>query len=128
MFTECFEVNEFEQLMINYTNETMQNFALQIVVKEKDVLDDFHHNEVIDLIGNPEKGILTLLDDKIKLHIEGNFAETVYKKWSPSSVLINKKLMPTSFTVKHYASEVTYETVKHKSEIIYLFTLHSLHL
>lgn len=65
-----------------------------------------------DLIGNTGKGILTLLNDEVKMRASLNFAETVYTQWPTSPVLIKKSpLLSTSFTIKHYASEVTYNTV-----------------
>lgn len=62
------------------------------------------------MIGNPETGILTLLDDETKLKTSENFASVVYEKIA-SSALVRKNSYPsTSFTVRHYVCEVTYET------------------
>lgn len=111
IFAECFPVNTFEQLMINYTNEVMQNFCLKSVMKDEEVLKTFHHDDVIDLMENPKMGILTLLDDEVKLQATANFAEIVYKNCSSSPVLIKQNIMSTLFTVQHYAAKVTYQTV-----------------
>lgn len=105
---------------------------MKSVVKEPSILEDSHHEDVIgkvlfqgiynrqskklfftDLIGSPTIGILTLLDDEGKLlQTSANFAEVVHEKWPMSTVLIRNNLAPiSSFTVRHYASDVTYQTV-----------------
>lgn len=47
IFTECFKANKFEQLMVNYANETIQNFSLSRIIKEEATLENFKHQDVI---------------------------------------------------------------------------------
>lgn len=68
--------------------------------------------EITDMIGNPKTGILTLLDDEAKLHGSTDFAKVVYNKWDESPVLVRTNSFPCNeFTVRHYVSEVKYQTV-----------------
>lgn len=45
--TECFENNLFDQLIINYANESVQQFCLKSIVKEDSLLNCFEHEDVI---------------------------------------------------------------------------------
>lgn len=100
------------------------------MVKEPSILNNGGHKDVIgktfnayfklrqivkncifvDLIGNPTSGILTFLDDEVKLlQPQANFAEVVYERWPKSPVLIRKNLFVghqlqttgTNFLVEH---------------------------
>lgn len=61
------------------------------------------------MIGNPETGILTLLDDETKLKTSENFASVIYKKIA-SSALVRSYSYPSTFTVRHYVCDVTYDS------------------
>lgn len=64
------------------------------------------------MIGNPKTGILTLLDDGAKLQASMDFAKVIYDKWDESPVLVRKNPFTCNeFTVRHYVSEVKYQTV-----------------
>lgn len=72
------------------------------------------HEAAVDLIGNDENGIITLLDDECKLLVPTakNLTYNILKTWTSSPVLVNKiQCDPyTSFTVRHFVCDVTYTT------------------
>jgi myosin-1 len=71
---EVFEQNSFEQFCINYCNEKLQQLFIELVLKqEQDEYEreninwqhiDYFNNEIIcDLVEQPRRGILALLDE-----------------------------------------------------------------
>jgi myosin-5 len=121
---ECFQRNSFEQLCINYTNETLQNQFNQFIFKmeqeeyEREGIQwsfiSFPDNqECLDLIEARSTGILATLDDECK--VRGNdekFANRLYKglKEHPRFKADFKQQRDLCFTVIHYAGEVPYDT------------------
>ena len=75
---ECFVHNSFEQLCINYTNETLQQQFNQYIFKMEQVeyqtekiewsFIEFPDNQdCLDLIENKVSGILAMVDDECRL-------------------------------------------------------------
>ena len=121
---EHFAKNSFEQFCINYANEKLQQEFNQHVFKLeqeeylREQIDwtfiDFSDNQpCIDLIEG-KMGILNLLDEESRLpmgsessyvqKLNGNFADDKSKFYK------KPRFGNSSFTVCHYAVDVTYET------------------
>ncbi|KAI8833690.1 P-loop containing nucleoside triphosphate hydrolase protein [Chytriomyces cf. hyalinus JEL632] len=120
---EHFKTNSFEQFCINYANEKLQQEFNQHVfkleqeeyVKEKIAWSfiDFNDNQpCIDLIEN-KLGILALLDEESRLPsgADKSLITKYYQHFGiPSQKFFEKpRFGQSSFTIKHYATDVTYE-------------------
>merc|ERR1712032_1561105 len=143
---ECFTVNSFEQLCINYTNEALQQqfnryiFKLeQAEYKREEIEWDFvtfpDNHDCLDIIQNKKNGILAMLDDECRLGARGNdrnWADRLYKHFIPNKNQIesqNTRFSATPiqksnfiFCIRHFAGIVKYTTVtgfleKNKDEI-----------
>ncbi len=135
---ECFQLNSFEQLCINYTNETLQQQFNQFVFKmeqleyTKEGIDwDFvefpDNQDCLDLIESRPSGILSMLDDECRMGIRGtdaNFANRLYKKHQDTSRFAASTRQQTalSFSLFHYAGEVEYsvDTFLDKNKVRYV--------
>ena len=127
---ECFAVNSFEQLCINYTNETLQQqfnryvFKLEQEEYAREAIAwsfiEFPDNQdCLDLIEGgrkvtpPEGGLLAMLDDECRLPrgSDANYAARVGKSLLKTSKRIaasKKQVVDGIFEVKHYAGPVPY--------------------
>ncbi|KAJ3288425.1 Myosin type-2 heavy chain 1 [Rhizoclosmatium sp. JEL0117] len=120
---EHFKKNSFEQFCINYANEKLQQEFNQHVfkleqeeyVKEKIAWSfiDFNDNQpCIDLIEN-KLGILDLLDEESRLPsgADSSLITKYYQRFAvPTQKFFEKpRFGQTAFTIKHYATDVTYE-------------------
>lgn len=120
---ECFKENSFEQLCINYTNETLQQQFNQFVFKmeqaeySKEKIEwsfiEFPDNqECLDLIEHRTTGILAMLDDVCKLPeaTDEKFANRLYKdlKSHPRFGFTASQKSNLQFSVNHYAGIVVY--------------------
>ncbi|CAM9710314.1 unnamed protein product, partial [Ectocarpus sp. 8 AP-2014] len=121
---ECFEHNSFEQLCINYTNETLQQQFNQFVFKmeqkeySKEGIEwsfvEFPDNQdCLDLIEGKKKGLLTMLDDECRLGIRGtdaNYFSRLYREHGEAERFEADSAMRTKlcFSIKHYAGHVRY--------------------
>ena len=123
---ETFEVNMFEQLCINYTNETLQQQFNKFVFKleqqeyeREGILWKFipfpDNQDVLDLIDKPRTGILQILDEQciVDWGTDKKFSLSLYSicdnmsnrfHVSPAQRVRNK------FAVEHYAGFVEYST------------------
>ena len=120
---ESFETNRYEQLCINYTNETLQQqfnkyiFKLEQIEYEKEGIDwthiDFPDNqECLDLISG-KLGLIDMLDEESRIPNGGskNFTKRFTRKYDTNKSLeLNKKFKDTCFSIKHYAGLVEYNT------------------
>ncbi|KAJ3207682.1 Myosin type-2 heavy chain 1 [Entophlyctis luteolus] len=119
---EHFKKNSFEQFCINYANEKLQQEFNQHVFKleqEEYVNEkitwsfiDFNDNQpCIDLIEG-KLGILDLLDEESRL-LSGSDSSLITKLNQrfdgKHKFYVKPRFGQTSFTVKHYATDVTYE-------------------
>eukprot|EP01095_Lingulamoeba_sp_RSL-Kostka_P009820 TRINITY_DN341_c0_g6_i1.p1 TRINITY_DN341_c0_g6~~TRINITY_DN341_c0_g6_i1.p1 ORF type:complete len:1226 (-),score=527.54 TRINITY_DN341_c0_g6_i1:73-3750(-) len=133
---EVFEHNTFEQFLINYANEKLQNFfnhhifKLEQVEYEREGIDwtaiDFVDNQpCLDLIEmRRPPGILAILDEESKFPRATD--ETFYNKlidnFAGKHEYFDKpKLARTKFFTKHFAGNVEYEITgwrdKNKDEL-----------
>lgn len=120
---ECFKLNSFEQLCINYTNETLQQQFNQFVFKmeqteyQKEKINwsfiEFPDNQdCLDLIEHKQTGILAMLDDECKLGgaSDAKFHAKMVKQCEPhrrfSSTPIQRRNL--DFCINHYAGPVVY--------------------
>lgn len=120
---EHFQTNSFEQFCINYANEKLQQeFTSHVFKLEQDEyvkegipweMIDFADNQpCIDMIENRSSGILSLLDEQSKLGTGSDevFRQTLVEKLKSNSNFDAPKLKNNSFTIKHYALPVTYDS------------------
>ncbi|CAI5730535.1 unnamed protein product [Hyaloperonospora brassicae] len=127
---ESLQVNSFEQLCINYTNEMLQQqFNQHVFVYEQEVyveegidfsrLEFKDNGPCLDLIDKKPLGILPLLDEQGMLGrraSDENFIQKLHQTHLPKSkvsgdtaVYYSKPRFATDeFVVHHYAGEVTY--------------------
>jgi myosin-5 len=118
---ESFKTNSFEQLCINYTNETLQQQFNQFVFKleqaeyEREKISwsfiEFPDNQdCLDLIEHKQNGILAVLDDICKLGqaSDDKFANRLYKMMEKNSRFSATPVQQRSmmFCVTHYAGHL----------------------
>lgn len=142
---ECFKINSFEQLCINFTNEALQQqfnkfiFKLEQAEYEAEKIEwafiSFPDNQdCLDTIQQPRTGILAMLDDECRLPKgnDRNWANRMFEQWLPEkdqTVSENTRFQATKvqqgkalFCVRHFAGLVEYKTEtnfmeKNKDEI-----------
>lgn len=128
---ECFAINSFEQLCINFTNEALQQqfnkfiFKLEQAEYEAEKIEwafiSFPDNQdCLDTIQQKKTGILTMLDDECRLPkgSDSNFAKRMYDVWIPGkdqTVSDNTRFSATKvqqakaiFCIRHFAGIVEY--------------------
>jgi myosin V len=133
---ECFTHNSFEQLCINYTNETLQQqfnqyiFKMEQIEYQKEKIEwsfiEFPDNQdCLDLIEHKVSGILAMIDDECRLGqaSDEKLASRMYKAYEK-----NERFMATAphkrdhkFCIRHYAGAVVYSAItfveKNKDEV-----------
>jgi myosin V len=142
---ECFAVNSFEQLCINFTNEALQQQFNKFIFKlEQEEYDaekiewafiSFPDNQdCLDQIQQKKIGILSMLDDECRLPkgSDKNWANRMYEQHLPGKEQIvseNTRFSATKiqqakaiFCVRHFAGVVEYRAEtsfmeKNKDEI-----------
>jgi len=143
---ECFAVNSFEQICINFTNEALQQQFNKFIFKmeqaeyeREDIVWDFiafpDNQDCLDMIQSRPNGILAMLDDECRLGARGNdknWADRLYKQNIPNKDQVeseNSRFSATpimksrsEFHVKHFAGPVKYTATtgfleKNKDEI-----------
>ncbi|PVU97471.1 hypothetical protein BB559_002021 [Furculomyces boomerangus] len=122
---EILEVNSFEQLCINYTNEKLQQFFnhhMFILEQEEyrqegiewDFIDfGLDLQPTIDLIVKSQPiGILSCLDEDCVMpkSTDKSFTEKLHSLWAGKSSKYEKPRFRMGFIIKHYASQVEYDT------------------
>jgi len=143
---ECFAINSFEQLCINFTNEALQQQFNKFIFKmeqteyeREQIVWDFiafpDNQDCLDTIQSRPNGILAMLDDECRLGARGNdknWADRLYKQYLPNKDQVeseNLRFIATpimksrsAFCVKHFAGPVKYTATtgfleKNKDEI-----------
>jgi myosin V len=122
---ECFKLNSFEQLCINYTNETLQQQFNQFIFKmeqaeyKKEKINwsfiEFPDNQdCLDLIEHKQTGIIAMLDDECRLPkaTDEKFHARIVKSMDahPRFTCTPQQKRGGDFCVNHYAGPVVYNT------------------
>ncbi|KAL7846059.1 hypothetical protein AOLI_G00242510 [Acnodon oligacanthus] len=114
--------NSFEQLCINYANETLQYFFTKIILKQEQ--EDYVREQIgwrelsftdnqacIDLIAAKPHGIFRILDDQSSFPqaTDHTFLQKCHYHHGNNPLYSRPKMPLPEFTVKHYAGRVTYQ-------------------
>uniref|UniRef100_A0AAV2LKU1 Myosin motor domain-containing protein n=1 Tax=Knipowitschia caucasica TaxID=637954 RepID=A0AAV2LKU1_KNICA len=119
---EELQLNSFEQLCINYANESLQSFFVKVIFQEEQEeymreqiqwqQQPFTQNqECMDLISAKPHGILRILDDQCGFPqaTDHTFLQKCHYHHSNSPLYARPKMPLPEFTIKHYAGKVTYQ-------------------
>ncbi|XP_047434979.1 unconventional myosin-XV [Mugil cephalus] len=122
---EELQVNSFEQLCINYANETLQFFFTRVIFQEEQEeymreqiewqQQPFGHNQAcLDLIAAKPHGILRILDDQCGFPqaTDHTFLQKCHYHHGNNPLYARPKMPLPEFTLKHYAGKVTYQVHK----------------
>jgi len=122
---ETFQVNNFEQLCINYTNEALQQqfnkyvFKLEQLEYEKEgILWKYiafpDNQDVIDLIDKKHTGLLAILDEQciVPRSTDEKFTRYLYSHCSKDKCFSasSAQRVDFKFCIEHYAGKVEYST------------------
>ena len=124
---EVFETNSFEQFLINYANEALQNLFNRYVLEaeQKEYVAEgvdwqyvsFSDNaETLNLVERRPSGLLCLLDEQCMVPggTDRRFADVVHRRLLPSDPdhCFATRAMKAShcFGLVHYAGRVSYDT------------------
>ncbi|XP_067649162.1 unconventional myosin-Id-like [Haliotis asinina] len=127
---EIFDNNSFEQFCINYCNEKLQQLFIELVLKQEQEeymregiewqhVDYFNNKVICDLVEQPHKGILAILDEaclSVGKVTDKMFLQAMSQKLNHSDRFTCRSLVPSDktlehdkdFRIKHYAGDVTY--------------------
>jgi len=122
---EIFNKNGFEQFCINYVNEKLQQYFIELTLKAEQEeyqregikwskIDYFNNQIVCDLIeGKAPPGIFSLLDD-ICYTIHAATGSTTDLKFLEKVATMHSshphmRASSSAFTIKHYAGDVVYD-------------------
>lgn len=116
-----FQVNSFEQLCINYANETLQFyfnkhiFRLEQAEYARERIDwtviEFTDNQpTIELVAKKPNGIVHILDDESNFPkgTDQSFLEKCHYTHESNRLYIKPRLSANEFCIHHYAGKVTY--------------------
>ncbi|XP_014911600.1 unconventional myosin-XV-like isoform X2 [Poecilia latipinna] len=122
---EELQVNSFEQLCINYANETLQFYFNRVVFQEEQEEymreqiqwqpQPFSNNQAcLDLIAAKPHGILRILDDQCGFPqaTDHTFLQKCHYHHGNDPLYARPKMPLPEFTLKHYAGKVTYQVHK----------------
>jgi len=118
---EHFKVNSFEQLMINFTNEKLQQqfnnfiFKLEQAEYEKEKINwssiQFVDNQdVLDLIEKRPLGVLSILDEECKFPkaTDVTFLDKLHANHVKNPRYVKPKMAKAEFGIEHFAGQVMY--------------------
>ncbi|XP_062972313.1 unconventional myosin-Ib isoform X3 [Elgaria multicarinata webbii] len=131
---EIFEDNSFEQFIINYCNEKLQQIFIELTLKEEQEeyiregiewthIEYFNNAIICDLIENNQNGILAMLDEECLRPgavTDDTFLEKLNQicathqhfesRMSKCSRFLNDTSLPhCCFRIQHYAGKVMYQ-------------------
>ncbi|XP_069081974.1 unconventional myosin-Ib isoform X1 [Pleurodeles waltl] len=131
---EIFEDNSFEQFIINYCNEKLQQIFIELTLKEEQEeyiregiqwthIEYFNNAVICDLIENNQNGILAMLDEECLRPgtvTDDTFLEKLNQvcathnhfesRMSKCSRFLNDTTLPhCCFRIQHYAGKVMYQ-------------------
>ncbi|KAI3353346.1 hypothetical protein L3Q82_019878 [Scortum barcoo] len=122
---EELQVNSFEQLCINYANETLQFYFNRVIFQEEQEeymreqitwqQQPFSNNQAcLDLIAAKPHGILRILDDQCGFPqaTDHTFLQKCHYHHGNDPLYARPKMPLPEFTLKHYAGKVTYQVHK----------------
>uniref|UniRef100_A0A1A8A0H6 Myosin XVAb n=1 Tax=Nothobranchius furzeri TaxID=105023 RepID=A0A1A8A0H6_NOTFU len=122
---EELQVNSYEQLCINYANETLQFYFNRVIFQEEQEEymreqigwqpQPFNNNQAcLDLISAKPHGILRILDDQCGFPqaTDHTFLQKCHYHHGNNSLYARPKMPLPEFTLKHYAGKVTYQVHK----------------
>mmetsp|Transcript_132997 Transcript_132997/g.248717 ORF Transcript_132997/g.248717 Transcript_132997/m.248717 type:complete len:1710 (-) Transcript_132997:151-5280(-) len=120
---ECFKMNSFEQLCINFTNERLQQFFNQFVFKLEeqlyeregipwDALDFPDNQDAVDILMAKTSGVLAILDEEcmVPQGSDQGFCNKLMRTHKGHRRFDEIKTKPTWFVIKHFAGPVQYCT------------------
>ncbi|XP_058497652.1 unconventional myosin-XV-like [Solea solea] len=122
---EELQVNSFEQLCINYANETLQFFFNRVIFQEEQ--EEYMREQIewhqqpfslnqacLDLIAAKPHGILRILDDQCGFPqaTDHTFLQKCHYHHGNNPLYARPKMPLPEFTLKHYAGKVTYQVNK----------------
>ncbi|DAZ93414.1 TPA: hypothetical protein N0F65_011734 [Lagenidium giganteum] len=122
---EVFPNNSFEQLCINFANETLQQQFNEYVFKmeqqeydsqgvEWKYIEFVDNQDCVNLISQRPTGILPLIDEEclIPKGSDASFASKLYKAWNDHPRFSASRIQKAGgmFTIIHYAGNVEYSS------------------
>lgn len=120
---ECFKMNSFEQLCINFTNERLQQFFNSFVFKLEeqlyeregipwDALDFPDNQDSVDILAAKGTGVFAILDEEcmVPQGSDQGFCNKLIKQHKGHRRFDEIKTKPTWFVIKHFAGPVSYCT------------------
>jgi len=120
---ECFKMNSFEQLCINFTNERLQQFFNSFVFKLEeqlyeregipwDALDFPDNQDSVDILQAKGTGVFAILDEEcmVPQGSDQGFCNKLIKQHKGHRRFDEIKTKPTWFVIKHFAGPVNYCT------------------
>eukprot|EP01132_Coremiostelium_polycephalum_P007665 gene7665-9430_t len=121
---EIFDKNGFEQMVINYVNERLQQIFIELTLKTEqeeyfnegiqwEQIDYFNNKICCDLIeAKKPPGILTLLDDVCNFPKgdDEKFLQRINEAFAGHAHYQSAAQASSNFTIKHYAGDVEYSS------------------
>jgi len=120
---ECFKMNSFEQVCINFTNERLQQFFNSFVFKLEeqlyeregipwDPLDFPDNQDAVDILQAKTTGVFAILDEEcvVPQGSDQGFCNKLIKQHKGHRRFDEIKLKQSWFVIKHFAGPVQYNT------------------
>ncbi|KAH8068022.1 hypothetical protein JL721_6969 [Aureococcus anophagefferens] len=119
---EILATNDLEQFFINYTNEMLQQFFIELTIKEEQAeydkegipwehIEYFDNAPVVALVEAKQGSVLALLDEQCA-YKEGSpdrLVSNLERSCGPHAHFVPKEQLRAGKTVKHYAGDVAYD-------------------